>query len=137
MKRLLFALSLCCAAPLPAQYLQNISNAQYSLRTLLTKESDVSYLYQVQFRNEQLFDPTAKSFHITDVIVSGVGGIGYIPGQREQYLPWSTVGSVYTGTAHGAAPQRPLAFRPNWFDIANDNGLYAKRLGGSFTSTNI
>lgn len=136
MKLIIVALAVLCAPVVgQAQYLQNIATAEYSLRTLLTKENNFSYLYQIEFRNEQLFDP-ARVYFITDVVLLGVAGNSgpFIAGRRETYLPSSISGAVYTGPI-STFPQ-PLTYRANWFDILNPGGT-SMRFGGSFTSTSI
>ncbi|MEP6835578.1 MAG: PEP-CTERM sorting domain-containing protein [Gemmatimonas sp.] len=71
MRPYLVALSLLCAAPLHAQYLQEQYTADFSLRTFVTQQSATQFHYEIQFRNESTYDPM-RVFGITNVIVTGL-----------------------------------------------------------------
>lgn len=133
LRRLLIAGLLMLPTTLSAQFLQNVSTADYSLRTVLTKQSDFTYLYQVQFRNESAFDPS-RVFAITDVTVTGVSGNLPFGGRQETNLGTAFLGNVYTGPLSTSLPgKETLQFVSHWFNISTP-GLVSQRFGGSPSS---
>lgn len=97
LRRLIAIAAFALPGALPAQYLQNVSTSTYSLRTTLTKESVTRYLYQVQFRNEALYNSTSI-FTITDVGISGISGVFQWDIHRsDQNQGSGFLGNVYTG----------------------------------------
>ena len=114
-----------------AQYLQDERTTDKSLRTMLTKLSDTEYLYQAQFRNEQVYDPN-RVFGIENVTISGIN-VNQSAARIDRNST-SLVGPIYTGRLVTNAPGNPDLSYANRFaqNVTPIGGFFGTDFDGFF-----
>lgn len=123
MKRILLAFALLFPCGARAQFLQNVTTADYSLRTFITQNSATEYTYSVQFRNEQLFSPT----RVFGVLGVGINGLP-VGGGPTQYV--NSIHSGFIGAVSTTVTAPTARFNPSYPNDVMSFNLGSMQTGG-------